>query len=730
MVTNLLHLPPLGNSDHICIQFDLLCYLEPKKTDNLKYNTRAANIDLMKQTLGDVDWVSLLDPLDMSDAWLQFRSIFQDALDNCVPTYKPKEKKSLYSNSEVFSLKRKKNHLWKKYLSTRSLIDLANFKSVNNQLRSLTRNLRKDYEKNLAQGVRSRPKAFWQYVNSRTKVRPGVTELVSSDGSAIHSDTEMATHFNEYFSSVFTCEDTTSIPTVDSTSSPLLDDSIEITPETVFSKLIALQSNKSSGPDGWPITIIKSVSEFISVPLSILFNKSLNSGTLPSDWKCANVTPIHKKGARNLACNYRPVSLTSIFSKLMESIVKDHILNHLSTNNLLSPYQFGFIPGRSCSTQLLLMLDYLTHHLDEGYSIDVIYLDFQKAFDTVPHRRLLQKLTSFGIHGNVLKWIESFLSNRVQQVVLNGHKSSTIPVTSGVPQGSVLGPLLFTMFVNEIPSIVSSPVLLFADDTKIFRVIRNREDYTALQSDLDLLQRWSQQWLLNFNISKCKHLHFGPAHHYGPYCLNGIFIDINATHSDLGIVFDDQLKFHHHTTQVTTKANRVLGLIKKSFEYLDSTMLTCLFNTLVRPILEYNNPIWGPHYILDNRKVEKIQRRATRLIPQLQDKSYSERLTQLDLPSFHYRRLRGDLIFLFKILNNYFTTDFTDIYTYSRSITRGHQFKLFKERSRLLCRSNYFINRITNNWNSLPNYVVNISSINTFKSLLDSHLIDSRFIFV
>ena len=187
----------------------------------------------------------------------------------------------------------------------------------------------------------------------------------------------------------------------------------ETTAATVFSKLIALQSNKSSGPYGWPITIIKSVSEFISVPLSILFNKSLNSGTLTSDWKCANVTPIHKKGARNLACNYRPVSLTSIFSKLMESIVKDHILNHLSTNNLLSPYQFGFIPGRSCSTQLLMMLDYLTHHLDEGYSIDVIYLDFQKAFDTVPHRRLLQKLTSFGIHGNVLKWIESFLSNSI-----------------------------------------------------------------------------------------------------------------------------------------------------------------------------------------------------------------------------------------------------------------------------------------------------------------------------
>ena len=472
----------------------------------------------------------------------------------------------------------------------------------------------------------------------------------------------MATLFNEYFSSVFTCKDITSIPTVDSTGSPVLNDSIEITPAVVLNKLMAIQNSKSPGPDGWPIAIIKSVSEFISVPLSILFNKSLNSGTLLPDWKCANVTPIHKKGARNLACNYRPVSLTSIFSKLMESIIKDHILIHLSTNNLLSPHQFGFIPGRSCSTQLLLLLDYLTSHLDNGYSIDVIYLDFQKAFDTVPHRRLLQKLISFGIHGNVLKWIESFLSNRRQQVVLNGHKSCFIPVTSGVPQGSVLGPLLFIMFVNEIPSIVSSPALMFADDTKIFRVIRNGEDYTALQNDLDLLHRWSQQWQLKFNVSKCKHLHFGPAHHNGPYYLNGILIDTVISHSDLGILFNDQLKFHDYTTQVTTKANRVLGLIKKSFEYLDSNMLTQLFSTLVRPILEYNNIIWGPHYIVDKRKVEKVQRRATRLFPHLHDKSYAERLTLLSLPSLQYRRLRGDLIFLYKVLNNYFTSDFSNLY--------------------------------------------------------------------
>ena len=205
MVTNLLYLLLLGNSDHICIQFDLVCYSEPEEMDKLKYNIKAANIDLMKQILGDIDWVSLLDLLDVNDAWLYFKSVFQDTVDHCVPTYKPKEKKSLYSNSEVFCLKKKKNHLWKKYLSTHSS-DLSSFKLVNNQLRSLTHLLRKEYRKKLVLDVKTRPKAFWQYINSRTKnlICPTVTELISPDGSVIHSDFEMATLFNEYFSSGFT----------------------------------------------------------------------------------------------------------------------------------------------------------------------------------------------------------------------------------------------------------------------------------------------------------------------------------------------------------------------------------------------------------------------------------------------------------------------------------------------------------------------------------------------
>ena len=358
---------------------------------------------------------------------------------------------------------------------------------------------------------------------------------------------------------------------------------------------------------------------------------------------------------------------------------------------MFSAYQFGFVPGRSCTTQLLHVLDYFTKYLDEGYSVDVIYLDFQKAFNTVPHQHLVQNLSSFGIHGKMLLWIKDFLKDRTQEVVLNGKKPNSIPVTSGVPQGSVLGPILFTMFVNDLPSVVSSPVHMFADDTKIFCVVRTREDYSVLQHDLDLLYEWSIRWQLKFNILKCKHMHLGPMHHYGPYYLDGTVIDNFDSYKDLGVILDYQLKFCLHTTEVAVKANRLLGLIKKSFDYLDSDMLTKLFTVFVRPTLEYGNAVWGPFFVLDQRKVEKVQHRATRLLPSLRDKPYEERLAALQLPSLAHRHRRGDMILLYKIINNYFNSDFSTLYTYSdTTITRGHQFKLFKCHSRLNCRSKYF----------------------------------------
>ena len=221
---------------------------------------------------------------------------------------------------------------------------------------------------------------------------------------------------------------------------------------------------------------------------------------MPEVWKQAFVTPIHKKGERCKAENYRPISLTSTIGKILESIIRDQIYQYLTNNDLLVHNQHGFTSGRSCTTQLLHAMDYWTSSLDNNIPVDILYLDFRKAFDTVPHCRLFIKLAAYGIRGKLLDWIKSFLTNRHQKVVLNGASSEWSRVYSGVPQGSVLGPLLFNIYVNDIPSVVNSETLMFADDTKIFRKIQSQSDFLQFQQDISNLLAWSVKWQLKFNV--------------------------------------------------------------------------------------------------------------------------------------------------------------------------------------------------------------------------------------
>ena len=511
---------------------------------------------------------------------------------------------------------------------------------------------------------------------------------------------------------------------------PKLEDII-ITASIVFDELNKLKTDKSPGPEGWPLRIFKECSEHLSIPLSILFNKSFQSGVLPSEWRIAFVIPIHKKGSQHLASNYRPVSLTSTVVKVMESIIKTNVLEHLTSNDLLTSHQFGFLRGHSCTTQLLHVMDILTKSLDQGVPIDVVYMDLQKAFDTVPHKRLLYKIEYYGITGNLLRWIAGFLSNRRQCVFLNGKKSSWQDVKSGVPQGSILEPLLFLIYVNDLPRSISSQVFLFADDTKLIRSISTLADHAQLQTDLDNLTKWCDAWQLNFNATKCKVIHFGRAtHSYGGYYLNGILLDSVDCYKDLGILFDTGLKFHQHASEVAMKANRVLACMRRGFINLNESVLLRLYKSMVRPILEYGNVIWGPHYILDQRKLEGVQRRATKLVPSLRNESYIDRLTVLNLPSLLYRYRRGDLIFLFKLLNGYFELDYSNFFTLSHNThTRGHSFKLSKPPAHHLCRVNFFGTRVINDWNNLTSDIVENSSLNSFKSAVDNYFYDFKFMF-
>ena len=251
----------------------------------------------------------------------------------------------------------------------------------------------------------------------------------------------------------------------------------------VRNEIRGLNINTSCGPDEIHPRLLQELVDIISEPIVFLMNKSMETGVIPLDWKKAYVSPIYKKGARNRAENYRPISLTCILCKLMESFIKDVVMKHLKSKNLLSCKKYGFISGRSTTTQLLSYLDKCIKTIVTGGVVDTIYFDFAKAFDTVPHRRLLGKLTCYGISGNIINWIKAFLLGRSQVVRVNGEKSEETAVLSGIPQGSVLGPLLFVVYINDLPESVKSNIFLFADDTKILKQITSKEDALGLQSD-------------------------------------------------------------------------------------------------------------------------------------------------------------------------------------------------------------------------------------------------------
>ena len=359
-----------------------------------------------------------------------------------------------------------------------------------------------NYEKKLVEGMKSNPKKFWQYVRTKTKIKDSIPCIRSETGEIITENAAKAELFNNYFKSVFTIEDNSDLPIFEKRTQ----DTFSTVPfsESVISKYLArLKESTSSGPDGIHSKLLRECSKSLAKPLKILFTKSMDKSKIPTSWKRANVTPIHKKGSKQEITNYRPISLTSVISKVMERIIRDKIITFMETNNLFSIDQHGFRQGKSCTTQLIEVMDDWTELVDNNKNIDVIYLDFQKAFDTVPHERLFLKLQGYGIQNSLLEWIKEFLTDRKQRVVLNGSQSTFARNTSGIPQGSVLGPTLFNIFINDLPECTVNATKLFADDAKIYSAVNSEKERKSLQKDLDNLQDWSHTRVPRGPVVKC-----------------------------------------------------------------------------------------------------------------------------------------------------------------------------------------------------------------------------------
>ncbi|CAM1307199.1 ARSA (predicted) [Pycnogonum litorale] len=478
----------LGKSDHHTIIVNFTFEHEvPRQTT--RHNFRKTNMEKLREELESPNWDEKLRGLDVEETWQLIKNEINGAIEISTPKTKvPNRRGKEWMDEKTLEVVRKKHRTFRKWQQTRSTLDYNEYIRCRNRARKACQQAKKNLEKSVAADSKKNPKAFWRYVKSKTSARTGIGDLKKQDGTKTSTEEEKANTLNDFFRSVFTVENPGPLP-----DPPEYEVREELThikiQQTSLKKILEnLKPDKAPGPDGIPPRILAKSAEQIAYPISILYQRSLDSGTTPAEWKKANVTPIFKKGSRLSPNNYRPVSLTCILCKVMEKIVREEVMKHLQTNDLISKHQHGFVKGRSCNTQLLEAMDTWTELLDSGSSVDVIYMDFQKAFDSVPHRRLILKLEAHGIKQQVLQWITAFLSNRKQQVVLKDTHSQEADVTSGIPQGSVLGPALFVLYINDLPENITNKVKMFADDTKLYGKSDTAEDTNSIQEDLTKLQ--------------------------------------------------------------------------------------------------------------------------------------------------------------------------------------------------------------------------------------------------
>ena len=346
------------------------------------------------------------------------------------------------------------------------------------------------------------PRDFYRYINSQKKDTQGIPPLKRKNGKGVaQSDLEKAEEFNGQFTDVFSKNEHTQVPLLDR-SVPYMND-IAVSKEGVIKLPKGLNPSKALGPDELHPRVLKELATELGPVFAHLFQQSIDTGEIPKEWSLANICPLFKKSDRLLACNYRPVSLTCVPCKLLEHIVCSNVMAHLDEYKLLSDRQHAFRKGHSCETQLTTVINDWAKILDNRGQVDTFILDFEKAFDTPPHELLKSKLFSYGIGGKTLKWIDSFLCFRQQRVVVNEVKSDWAPVLSGVPQGTVLAPLLFSLYINDISSDIESEIRLFADDCVCYREIKDEKDTMKLQKDIDRLGSWARKWGMRFQPVKC-----------------------------------------------------------------------------------------------------------------------------------------------------------------------------------------------------------------------------------
>lgn len=674
--------------------------------------------------LAQVDWVSrFAQPGSIDSKYKVFMDTVNEAISKWTPpaTYNKK-------GWPVYLTKLREKSRRQFSLFKQNKISEATYKSSYSAYRSALRAHMKEVEqKVISSGDMNR---FWRYVKSKDSSKRELPPIADSQGVLRSDDLERATIINSHFVSVFTTDNNKRFvaPSKNIHSPMALP---QITDVVVYSYLKQVRRKTSSGPDGIASIVLNELKEVLALPLSLLFQISLETGELPALWKQSTVTPVFKSGDPTNAKNYRPISLTCAPCRLFEKIIVAELTSHFFKNNIISEYQHGFVKKRSTTTQLIEYQRDLVANAAKGQCTDSVYLDIQKAFDTVNYRRLLMILEAYGTHPKVQRWLCSYLTGRSQKVKVNGVLSSQVDVISGVPQGSVLGPYLFNVYINDVEECIKkSKILLYADDAKIY-ISHSIKDYIiALQTDLDSVYRWFLDRQLAVAVQKCAVLHIGRKNQKHTYTLNGAPLAQVDCIRDLGVQMSSDMKPRLHLRKQAQKASAIVNNLFRCFSFSKSSFLK-VYETKVLPIMEYSvealinikKTYWEP--------VEKVQRRfSKRLVPNM---SYEKRIEHLGVQPLSLRRAVKDLCLAHRYVyghmsfpNSVFPLHASGSLVQSR--TRGNGLKMVSNGSTQIEQS--FIGyRASLVWNKLPSDIVRIPEPCSFKKRVTEYLMGHKNIY-
>ena len=659
----------------------------------------------------------------VNENWCKFKNFIQEITEAHVPTKILKKSYKTWVSAEDRKLINKRNRLSRKAKKSNNIIHRQKYKKFRNFVSKKLKISRNNHINKIIDNITDNPKPFYRYINSNKVDKNSIPSLLHNNKEVTNS-TEKASVFNNYFSSVFN-KSNNMIALPHSKFPSIIQ--LVVCEQGVLNLLSKLNPTKSPGPDDIATKVLIELRIEIAPILTHIFNQSLSQECLPTDWTNANVFPLHKKGARNLPDNYRPISLTSVCCKLFEHIVHSHISKFLSKHKILNPNQHGFRKDHSCGTQLVSAVYDWSLSLDHKVSTDVAVFDFSKAFDSVPHKLLLSKLQYFGIRGNLLNWISAFLIGRQQRVVLDGCPSNWLPVTSGVPQGSVLGPLLFILYINDIGDNIKSTIRLFADDLIMYRAILNRDDINVFQSDLDTLYNWSTKWEMNFNLNKCNLIKISKKQiqYKHKYFIGSYILPYCDKFTYLGVTITSDLNWSEHITNISRKATNILNFVKRNLYFANTECKSKAYTSLVRPHVEYAAAAWDPHYNKDIKTLQAVQNRAARFATNTYSLKASVTKLNSDLawPPLDSRRKLARLTEFFKILKGLSPITSTPLQQSSR-VTRnsssGLSFMCLASNSDVFKYS--FFPRTIVEWNSLPLDIRSSSSVDSFRYKLSCHL--------